>query len=386
MKTIYALIISVFLLSLSSCCFLTTTVEAPEETKIGILLPLSGNYAFSGKKSLTGIFLAHDQINKKGLVRGKIIKLVIIDSKSSVKGARQAMKRFADKEKVALVIAACSTADALAIKAIAAKAKIPVLLTISTGNIVTERNSYMFRCCFDDDSQAKAMAKFAYKDKMYNNVSILLDLNEQVTYRRDLGRAFAAAFKKANGRKVKEIGYRSGTKDFMSQLKKIKKSRAEAVFAPSDIPDAGIILKQARKYGVHKVFLGSDGWDHPELFDYAGSKPEPCFLTSMFSHESKLPGVQEFVKSIKTRSKEMPDSNSAQAYDALKITVKALKLSRSQNDIRSGLYQIKDHPGVTGLTSINAEGNAKKTIFIKKIIKKSNGKFAFKLIKTISPK
>ena len=385
MKTIYALIISVFLLSLNSCCFLTTTVEAPKETKIGILLPLSGDYALSGKKSLTGIFLAHDQINKKGLVRGKIIKLVIIDSKSSVKGARQAMKRFAEKEEVTLVIAACSTADALAIKAIAAKAKIPVLLTISTGNIVTERNSYMFRCCFNDAFQAKAMAKFAYKDKMYNNVSILLDLNDQVTYRRDLGRAFAAAFKKSKGRTIKEIGYRSGTKDFMSQMKEIKKSKAAAVFAPSDIPDAGIMLKQARKYGVRKVFLGSDGWDHRELFNYAGSRPEPCFLTSMFSPESKLPGVKEFVRSIKARSGLMPDSNGAQAYDALKITVKALMLSKSKTDIRSGLYQIKNYPGITGLTSINAKGDAEKTIFIKKIIKKTNGKFVFKLIKTISP-
>jgi len=241
MRIIFTLVISVFLLSLNAC--ISFSDPAAQETKIGVLLPLSGKRAFSGKKSLAGIFLAHDQINKRGPVRGKVIKLVIIDNKSSVKGSRQGMKRFVEKEKVTLVIAACSTANALAIKAMAAKAKVPVLLTISTGNIAIERNSYMFRSCFNDDSQAEAMAVFAYNNKMYTDIGILLDLNEQVTYRRDLGRAFAAAFKKSFGKTVKEIGYRSGTKDFVPQMKELKQSKAVAIFAPSDIPDAGMILK-----------------------------------------------------------------------------------------------------------------------------------------------
>ncbi len=385
MKIITALLICVFLLSLNSCCFLDNAAEPPRQTKIGVLLPVSGKRAFSGKKSLSGIFLAHDQINKQGPVRGKTIKLVIIDNKSSASGSRLAMKRLID-EKVELVIAACSTANALAIKALAAKAELPVLLTISTGNIATERNPYMFRCCFNDEFQAKVMAAFASNIKMYNDVDILIDLNERVTYRRDLGRAFAAAYKKSFGKTVKEIAYRSGTKDFIRQMKKINNSKAAAIFAPSDIPDAGFILKQARRIGFRKVILGSDGWDHSELFDYCGSRPEPCFFTSMFSVESNLPGVTEFARSIKARTGELPGSDAAQAYDALKITAKALMLSKSVNDIRSGLYQIKNYLGVTGYISINAQGDAEKTIFIKKVIKKTNGKFGFKLIKTISPK
>jgi len=386
MRIIFALIISGFLLSLNSCCIFTPPEESPQVTKIGVIVPKTGKRAFSARKSLDGIFLAHDQINKKGPVRGKLIKLVILDNNSSVKGSRKAMQRLVKYHKVKLVIAACSTANALAIKPIAAKAKVPVLLTISTGNVVTERNPYMFRCCFSDDSQAKAMAAFAYNNKAYTDVGVLLDLNEQVTYRRDLGRAFAAEFKNSLGRTVKEIGYRSGTKDFTSQMKEFKKSKATAIFAPSDIPDAGIILKQARENGLSKVFLGSDGWDHSELFDYFGPNPGACFLTSMFAPESSLPGVKEFVRSIKARTGAMPEPDTAQAYDALNIAVKALMLSKPGADIRSGLYKIKNYPGVTGITSIDAGGDAQKAIFIKKIIKKADKKFGFKLIKTIYPK
>ncbi len=385
MRIVFMPLVSIFLLSLSACTIFSPSPPG-RETRIGVLLPLSGKRAFSGEKTLAGIFLAHDQINRRGPVRGKKIKLVIIDNKSSFKGSRQAMQRFVEKERITLLIAACSTANALAIKAMAAAAKLPVLLTIATGNIVTERNSYMFRSCFNDSLQGKAMAIFAYKDKMYNTAGVLLDLNDRVTYRRDLGRAFASTFKKMSGKMVKEIGYHSDTNDLARQMKKFKQIDTAAIFAPSDIPDAGIILNEARKHGVYRVLLGSDGWDHQELFNNCGPHPEPSFLTSMFSPESKLAGVKEFVRSIKARTGSIPDADSAQAYDALGIAIKALKLSKSPSDIRSGLYQIKNYPGVSGNTSINARGDAVKAVFIKKIIKKANGKFAFKLVKIISPR
>lgn len=386
MRIIFTLPISIFLLALSACTSISPTPRpSPQETRIGVLLPLSGERAFSGRKTLAGIFLAHDQLENKGQVRGKMIKLVIIDNKSTVKGSREAMKTFIDKENITLLIAACSTANALAIKPLAEDAKIPVLLTIATGNIVTERSPYMFRCCFTDSLQGKAMAVFACRNKLYDNVSVLLDLNDRITYRRDLGRAFAAAFKKISGKTVTEVGYCSGSDNFVPQIAEFKKNRAAAIFAPSDIPDAGIILRQARKCGVDKVFLGSDGWDHPELFKYSGPQPQPCFFTSMFSPEADLPGVKEFVRAIKARTGSAPNVDTAQAYDALRIAVNALKLSRTPDDIRSGLYQIQNFPGVTGAVSINAQGDAVKAIFIKEVIQKPNGKFGFKLIKTILP-
>ncbi|MDD5597313.1 MAG: ABC transporter substrate-binding protein, partial [Victivallaceae bacterium] len=272
-----------------------------------------------------------------------------------------------------------------AIKPLAARAELPVLLTVATGNIATERNPYMFRCCFTDNFQGKAMADFAWKDKMYNTIGILFDLNDQVTYRRDLARAFASEFKKISGKSATEIGYYSGNGSLLPPLLKLKKANTAAVFAPSDVQDAAAILKEARRNGLNGTFLGSDGWDRPELFENCGPKPAPCYVSSMFSAESELPDVKEFVRSIKARTGTLPTTDTAQAYDALNIVVKALQLSRSRTDIRSGLYQVRNYLGVTGTTSIEADGNARKTIFIKQAVKGADGKPAFKLIKTISP-
>ncbi|MDD5727047.1 MAG: ABC transporter substrate-binding protein [Victivallales bacterium] len=355
-----------------------------EETRIGVILPLSGPRAFSGRKTLDGISLAYDQIKQQGPIRGKSLKLLIFDNNTSVQGSREAMQKCADAQ-VSMAIAACSTANALALKPLADKLQIPVLLTLSTGNIVTERSPYMFRCCFTDNFQARVLAAFTAVNKQYSEIGVFLDLNDQVTYRRDLGREFAAAFKKITGNSVQEIGYYSGTKDFSAPLLKLKNSKLPAIFVPGDISDAGSILKQARQMGIYKVFLGSDGWDQDELFVTCGPHPEPCIVSSMFSAESDLPGVKEFNRSIKARTGSLPGVDCAQAYDALRLAVKALKLSNKPDDVRSGLYQIKDFPGVTGNISINAEGNAEKTVFIKKIVKQADGSFAFALVKSISP-
>ena len=384
MKHLVALLIGASL-SLLNGCINFSGEKHPETIKIGVILPMTGNRAFSGRKTLNGINLAYKQIQQKTPIRGKVIKLVIIDNKTSLKGSRDAIQQCA-KQKVELIIAACTTDNALAIKPLAAKLKIPVLLTLSTGNVVTERNPYMFRCCFTDSFQARAIATFAAQDNRYSNVDVLFDLNDKVTYRRDLGREFATEYKNLTGKNVRKIGYQSGTQDFIRQLRTFKASKAPAIFAPADISDAGTILKQARMLGNYKVFIGSDGWDHKELFVNCGDNPEPCILSSMFSAEYNLPEVQKFVRSVKARTGELPSVDCAQAYDAMNIIVKALQLSQTSDNIRSGLYKIKDFPGVTGSITIDAEGNAQKTVFIKKVVKQANGKFAFKLLKTISPK
>lgn len=387
MRIIATILGSLCLLALGACTNFSgknPEQEPLKETRIGILLPMSGEQSLRGRKTLDGIFFAHDQIDRKGLVRGKMIKLVIIDNKSTVEGSRAAMKRFIAEE-VSLVIAACTTANALAIKPLATKAELPVLLTVATGNIATERSPFMFRCCFTDNFQGKAMADFVYKDKMFNNIGILFDLNEQVTYRRDLARAFASEFKRISGKAVTEAGYTSGTGNVLPALEKLKMITPAAIFAPSDVTDAATILKEARQNSLSCTFLGSDGWDRPELFANCGPKPEPCYVSSMFSTESELPGVKEFVRSIKAQTGSLPTTDTAQAYDALNIVVQALRRSRSRTDIRSGLYQIQNYPGITGTTSIEADGNARKTIFIKEVIKGADGKPAFKLIKTIFP-
>jgi branched-chain amino acid transport system substrate-binding protein len=385
MRIISALLISIFLLSLSACSSFFCPGKETQEVQIGVLLPLTGKNALIGQKTRAGILCALNQINSKGLAGGEKIKLLIIDNKTSFKTSGRATKRFTKNKKIKLLIAICSTENALAVKEVAHKNKLPVLFAIATGNIVTERSPYMFRCCFNDDSQAKAMALFAHKNKLYDDVGILLDLNDQITYRRDLGRAFAKAFKKWSKKTIREVAYQSGTDNFILQMRRFKQYNTKAIFAPCDIPDAGLMLTQARLCGLDKVFLGSDGWDQIELFNYCGPNPRPCFLSSMFSPNSELPGVKEFVKSMKARTGSIPNAYTAQAFDALQIAAKALELSQSSSNIRSGLYKIKDYPGVTGNISIDAQGNAQKNVFIKEVIKKADGKFDFKLIKTISP-
>lgn len=383
MKFFTALLSTSLAILLCSCSSFSSKNE--QETKIAAILPLTGQRAFSGKKAKEGILLAYDQIKKRGPIRGKTIKLVIIDNKSTPKGNREAIKSLIGNDQPALIISDCNTAGALTIKPFAMKNKIPVLLTISTGNIATERNPYMFRCCFTDKEQAKAMAQFAVKSRKIKDMGIMLDLNERVTYRRDLGRAFAEEFKKLSGKRAHKVGYNSQSKNFTFKLKHFKHDASKAIFAPCDIPDAGLMIKQARDCGINKILLGSDGWDRPEIFKYSGGNIGECYISAMFSPDLNIPEVKHFVNSMKETTGQIPNADAAQAYDALNIAVKALKLAKNKNDIRSGLYQIKDLQGVTGKISINAEGDAKKPVFIKKIVKKANGELGFKLINIIYP-
>jgi branched-chain amino acid transport system substrate-binding protein len=58
----------------------------------------------------------------------------------------------------------------------------------------------------------------------------------------------------------------------------------------------------------------------------------------------------------------------AQAYDAARIVIEAIKAKGTDPEqIREGLAEIKDFPGITGNTSIDEEGDTIKDVLILKV-------------------
>jgi branched-chain amino acid transport system substrate-binding protein len=362
-----------------------TAQKTKQETtlKIGVILPLSGKYAPYGKKVFEGIKLASEEVNANRKNGAPKVWLAFFDNKSTPAGTVSAMKKLAGN--VSVVIGAYSTSNSLSLKPLALKYKLPIITPTATNDIVTERNPYMFRSCFNDSSQAAAMAYFMYHDKDLHRIGIMINIQENGTYSRDLGRTAEEKFRKYGGKVLNTVGFYSGTHNFEAPLKSLIKSKCRAVFAPSYPVDAASIILQARNLKYNKPLFGSDGWDEPQVLENCGNNPGPCFFSSMFSLQYQKPEVKKFVDAIRRKTGETPGMCEAQGYDTLKLAVKAASLRNGGADLRGGLYRIKNYPGVTGNISIDASGNAVKPVFVKKIVKTPEGKLITRLVKILNP-
>lgn len=131
---------------------------AQETVKIGLIVPMSGNYARPGQVMKMGAELAIEDINAQGGIKalgGAKLELVVIDTGDTTEKAKNAAQRMV-AEYPGLVAATGSylSSFTLAVTEVTERAKLPVL-TLSYSDLLTQRGfKYIFQTSASSGSQA----------------------------------------------------------------------------------------------------------------------------------------------------------------------------------------------------------------------------------------
>ncbi|ACZ18871.1 ABC transporter substrate-binding protein [Thermanaerovibrio acidaminovorans] len=355
---------------------------AADTIRIGVYLPLTGQNAFGGQLELEGVKMAH---REAGTVLGKKVELVVVDNKSDKVEAANAVKRLVEKEKVVAIIGTYGSSLAMAGGEISEKAKIPAVGTSCTNPLVTQGKKYYFRTCFIDPYQGAGAAAFAMRDLKAKNAALLIDVAQD--YSVGLASFFEKAFTKGGGKIVAKLSYNSGDQDFTAQLTEIKSKNPDVLFIPSYFAEGAIIMKQARDLGAKFHILGGDAMDNPDIVKIGGKAVEG-FAYTTFPYDPTMKNMNPVAKKFTERwRKEFPGKepnvNAALGYDTYMLIIDAIKRAGKAEPeaIRNALASTKGFLGVTGVTNINATGDAEKPVGIMQI---KNGKRIF--LTTVEPK
>ena len=380
-SAVYLVLAATVILVIAGC----KSPPQPESVKVGVILPMSGEFAPYGKKVFFGIKLMADEINTNGGLDCRKIDLVLIDNESRVEKSAVALRTLAE-HKIFIVIGAYTSADTFALKPDALKYKVTVISPMATNDLVTERNPYIFRTCFSDSFQGKAIGRFAVNKMQLDKIGVMLNIDENGTYSRDLGRATTGEIIASGGKVLTVEGYYRKSDTYVPQLKNILNAGVNGIFIPSYAEEAAKMINEARKLGFQGYMFGGDGWDEDTFFNQLDATPGHCFFVSMFSARYDSPETRHFLEKMRTETGgREPGVCEAQGYDTMGIVAKAIQNSVFEYDIRDALYNIKDYPGVTGKISIDSDRNAIKSLFIKEVVKKTDGFFGPRLIAVIDP-
>jgi branched-chain amino acid transport system substrate-binding protein len=347
---------------------------------IGEYGSLTGGIATFGISTKNGSEMAFEEINQKGGVLGKPVKLLVEDDQSKPEEAGTVVTKLINQDHVVAIIGHVASSHSLAAAPICQANQIPMVSPSSTNPRVTQVGNYIFRVCFIDPFQGAVMAKFAADTLKLKKVAILVDVRSD--YSVGLQTFFRQQFRQMGGEIVAEQSYSQGDSDFRAQLTQIKSLNPEAIYVPGYYTEVGTIVHQARELGITVPFLGGDGWDSPKLWEIGGTALNGCYFSDHYSTDDPNPAVQKFVADYKAHYKEVPDALAALAYDAARILADAITRAGSTegSKIRDALATTKDFPGVTGSITINSDRNAVKPAVILKV---ENGKYM--LVETIQP-
>ena len=350
------------------------------EILIGHVASLSGDTATFGVSADEGIHLALDEINKTGVLGGRKIKILTEDDRSMGDEAKTAANKLISRDHVVAILGEIASSRSIAMAPVCEDAKIPMLSPGSTNPKVTQGFEYVFRNCFIDPFQGTAMATYAMKappDGLgLKKFAVLYPVNSD--YGVGLKTFFENAVKKAGGEIVAEAAYTEKTDiDFKGQLTKIKAESPQAIFVSGYYTEAGLIAKQARQLGITVPLMGGDGWDSDQTLKIGGDAVNGCYFSNHYSPDEDRPDVKKFVADYKARyNGKVPDAMAILGYDAMRIMADAINRAGSTNGdkIRDALAATKDFPGASGITSIDKDHNAKKSVVILKI---DNGEFKY---------
>jgi branched-chain amino acid transport system substrate-binding protein len=271
--------------------------------------------------------------------------------------AATVVSKLISQDNVVAVLGEVASSNSLAAAPICQTNKIPMISPSSTNPEVTKKGDYIFRMCYTDPYQGKALADFAVDNLHIKRAAILRDTKSD--YSQGLSQFFKEEFLKKGGTIVIDQSYTNGDSDFRSQLTAIKAANPDIIFAPGYYNDIGQIAVQSRDLGMKQPLVGGDGWESPKLFEIGGKSLDGSYYSNHYHSEDPAPEVRTFKEKYKERYGANPDALAALGYDAMKVLADSIKRAGKAEPaaIRDAIAATKGMKVVTGTINMGSDRN-----------------------------
>ncbi|MGQ9705409.1 MAG: ABC transporter substrate-binding protein [bacterium] len=336
-------------------------LRKPEKNKIGCLINMSGEYASYGNEVLNGVKMALDNFG------GGEFELFVEDSKGTFEDALSGYRKLTDINKTACVIGPLFTSELIGLSKYADLMQVPLISPAAGSGDMKDAGEFVFRCAVSNRLQAKVLATYAVKSLNLQRIAILYPNS---SYGIELDKYFKEYAQKLGAKIVIEQPYEpieaggEMTKSYITEVKKVKSSRPDAIFIPGHYEELMLIVPQIGFANIPAILLGANGWAEERVARVGAKCVEGSYFTSPFFEGDDDPLVQNFIKEYYRIYKQMPTYLSAQSYDATMIALKLLSKGDVGLDFVNALKNF-DYNGVTGRISLRGDGNdCDKTVYI----------------------
>ncbi len=275
------------------------TARAADEIKMGLDDPLTGTYAELGKNEQIGCQLAVDQINAKGGILGRQVKLLVEDSTSADTGvAVQKARKLIERDKVNFLLGNVNSAMAIALGDVSSQLKTLHIVTGGHTDSVTGSDCHwnVFRVCNTTRMETNSVSKILYNKYGKKWYFITPDY----AFGHTLQQGFEASLKKFGGTEVGASLTPLGATDFSAYLIKAQAANPDVIIFLTAGQDMVNALKQAVQFGLDKRFHIAGAQQELEVLE--GLPPDARIGTWVFEWywvQPNVPHVAEFVADIR---------------------------------------------------------------------------------------
>ncbi|MHB8068647.1 MAG: ABC transporter substrate-binding protein [Desulfobaccales bacterium] len=345
--------------------------------KVGAVLRLSVG-SEHGIPSRRGVELAVDEVNKAGGINGRKVELIVEDEKDSPAAAVNAVQKLINVDKVVAIVGPMTSGSMMAAGKIADNAKVVAISPTATTPKLSGYGASLCRGCSRIDKQAEVLTDYVAKNWKPKTAGIFFS-NEP--YGKGCAQLFGEFFEKRGIKVVATESFNRGSRDFKSELTKIKAANPDILFIPGYTPETAPAAAQARQLGMNQKILGVYGDMDPVYIQLAGKAAEGHVIGGEYDEGYNTPRNEAFKKNYEALVKKNNDPYNimfaALHYDAASVLLAGMKKNGPTSEgIRKFLKEAKDFDGVTGKLSFDENNDVvragSKGIYVLEV---KNGKY-----------
>jgi len=311
------------LASLVALAICTGAAAAQSSVKIGLILPMTGQQASTGRQIEAAARLFMQQNGTS--VAGKTIDLILKDDAGTPDVTKRLAQELIVNDKVAFLAGFGITPSALAVAPLATQAKVPEVVMAAGTSIITQASPYIVRTSFTLPQATVPMAEWALKNGIKKAVTLVSNYGPGL----DAEKAFSETLTKGGGQILGNLKVPLANPDFSPFLQKVADLKPDALFVFVPSGSGALFMKQFLERGLDKsgvrLICTGDVTDDDQL-NGMGDVALGVVSTHHYSAAHDSPENKAFVEAFKKANNGMrPNFMAVGGYDGMHLIYEALK-------------------------------------------------------------
>jgi branched-chain amino acid transport system substrate-binding protein len=302
-------------------------VSAEDTVKIGLIVPLTGGQASTGKQIDNAIKLYMQQ--NGATVAGKKIEVLVKDDGAVPDNTKRLAQELIVNDKVNIIAGFGVTPAALAVAPLATEAKVPEVVMAAGTSIITERSPYIVRTSFTLAQSCTIIGDWAAK----NGIKKVAVLVSDYAPGADAMNFFKQHFIAGGGEIVEEAKVPLANPDFAPFLQRAKDAKPDAIFVFVPAGQGGVFMKQYTERGLAgiKVIGPGDVMDD-DLLNGMGDSALGAVTAHIYSAAHPSDKNKKFVADYEKAFNNRPGFMAAGGWDGIDLIYQALKKTNGNAD------------------------------------------------------
>ncbi len=309
----------------AAACGATVMAADTGPIKIGLILPMTGQQASTGRQIDAAVKLWVAQNGNK--VAGRTVEVIVKDDGAVPDATKRIAQELIVNDKVAVIAGFGITPTAMATAPLATQSKTPLVVMAAATSSITEASPYIVRTSFTLPQVTTPMADWAIKNNIKKVITLVADYGPGF----DAEKFFDSQFRLNGGQVLDKLRTPLRAPDFAPVLQKVSDAKPDALFVFLPSGQGATFMKQFAERGLDKsgirLIATGDVTDDDQLNDM-GDVALGVVNSHHYSAAHPSATNKKFVEAFTAANKFRPNFMAVGGYDGMRVIYKALEASK----------------------------------------------------------